>query len=126
MRPGSPLAFGFVGGTPWLGLPGNPVSALVTFTLFARPAILRLAGHSSPFAARVRVTAGEPVSLGGSLTHFLRVRLSPNGAGNTQAMLSGPQASNVLSALANASALMVVPAGTTDVAPGDEFDAIPL
>ena len=75
MRPGSPLAFGTLRGKPWLGLPGNPVSSLVTFELFARPAIRRLLGHRDVHAARIPVVVDEAISLSASLTHFLRVRL---------------------------------------------------
>ena len=56
MRPGAPLGFGVLGGVPWLGLPGNPVSTMVTFELFVRPAIRRLAGHPRPFRRTVPVT----------------------------------------------------------------------
>jgi len=49
MRPGAPVGFGLLGGTPWIGLPGNPVSAMVTFELFVRPAIRRMLGHPLPF-----------------------------------------------------------------------------
>ena len=72
MRPGAPLGFGTLGGIPWLGLPGNPVSAMVTFELFVRPAIRRLAGHALPFRRTVPVTVGEPIRLGPRLRHYLR------------------------------------------------------
>ena len=55
IRPGAPVGFGMVGDTPWLGLPGNPVSTMVTFELFARPAIRRLAGHPRAFRRAVKV-----------------------------------------------------------------------
>lgn len=126
MRPGSPLAFGTVRGTPWIGLPGNPVSSLVTFELFARPAIRRLLGHRNVFAGRVTVVVDEPIALSGSLTHFLRVRLSPSVSGPARARLAGPQPSNILSSLARADALLIVPGDRRDVRAGDELEAIPL
>ena len=126
MRPGSPLAFGSIRGKPWLGLPGNPVSALVTFELFARPAIRRLLGHRHVFSARTRVTAGEAMPVAPTLTHFLRVRLDRNGAGAPRAMLTGPQASNILSSVSRADALAIIPAERAPVREGDALDAILL
>lgn len=126
MRPGSPLAFGLVRDTPWLGLPGNPVSALVTFELFARPAIRRLMGDAAPFGYRTEVVCGETMTLAPSLTHFVRVNLTRDGDGAMRARTSGPQASNILSSLARADALMIVPADRASVQPGDTFEAILL
>ena len=126
MRPGSPLAFGRVRGTPWLGLPGNPVSSLVTFELFVRPAIRKLMGHHDAFARRVRVTVDEPVQLNAALTHYFRVTLSSNGNGVPHARLTGPQASNILSSMARADALLIVPADRAQVAADETLDAIPL
>jgi molybdopterin molybdotransferase len=126
MRPGSPLAFGMLRGKPWLGLPGNPVSSLVTFEIFARPAIRRLLGHHAVHATRVPVAVDEAVSLAGQLTHFLRVRLTTDGSAPPRARLAGPQPSNILSTFARADALLVVPAGRTDVHAGDVLDAILL
>jgi len=126
MRPGSPLAFGTVRGAPWLGLPGNPVSALVTFTLFAQPAILRLMGHGNPVTHRIQVIADEVFSPAPSLTHFVRVTLDRSQPGSPRARLAGPQASNILSSLAHADALMIVPPDRASVEPGDVLEAIPL
>lgn len=126
MRPGSPLACGTIRGKPWIGLPGNPVSTFVTFELFARPAIRKLMGHRSLFAARIRAVAGEPMSLSAPLTHYFRVRLTNNGSGPPRATFTGPQASNIMSSVARADALLIVPADHGKVAVGDELDAIPL
>src|SRR5205823_6310955 len=72
MRPGAPVGFGLLGVKPWIGLPGNPVSAMVTFDLFVRPAVRRLLGHRLPFRRTVPVCVGEPIKLGPKLRHFLR------------------------------------------------------
>ena len=125
MRPGSPLAFGTVRDTPWLGLPGNPVSTLVTFELFARPAIRRLMGRRNVFTARLRVVADEPMAGGTPVTHFMRVTLTRSPAGALFARLTGPQPSNILSSIARADALAIVPPDVR-VAAGDALDAIPL
>lgn len=126
MRPGSPLASGTVRGKPWLGLPGNPVSTFVTFELFARPAIRKLMGHRSLFATRIKAVAGEPMTLGAPLTHYFRVRLARDGGGPPRATFTGPQASNIMSSVARADALLIVPAGHGPVNAGDVLEAIPL
>ena len=112
IRPGSALAFGRIGGLggiPWFGLPGNPVSTMVTFALFVRPALLRMAGHR-----RVHLpTVGARLAGGyapGELTHFPRVRLEP-GEGGTIARLTGSQGSGIGTSMAAADGLAVVPAG---------------
>src|SRR5205809_7885405 len=77
MRPGAPVGFGLLGETPWIGLPGNPVSAMVTFELFVRPAIRRMLGHRLPFRRTAPVCVGEPIKLGPKLRHFLRAAVVP-------------------------------------------------
>ena len=72
MRPGAPVGFGRLGDIPWIGLPGNPVSAMVTFELFARAAIRTLSGHPRPFRRSTPVTLAEPISVTPRLQHFLR------------------------------------------------------
>src|SRR5438045_527093 len=73
IRPGAPLAFGDLNGVPWLGLSGNPVSAVVTFELFARPVVRKMCGHKMLFRRPIPVTLEDPVSIAAELTHFLRV-----------------------------------------------------
>ena len=72
MRPGAPVGFGTLGDMAWLGLPGNPVSVLVTFELFARPLIRRLRGETNIFPRTVAVRVREDVSIAAPLTHFMR------------------------------------------------------
>ena len=72
MRPGAPLGFGTLRGVPWLGLPGNPVSAMVTFEIFARPVIRRLRGERDVFPHPIAVRVRDDVSIGAPLTHFMR------------------------------------------------------
>src|SRR5205823_5562061 len=72
MRPGAPLGFGMLGEMPWLGLPGNPVSAMVTFELFARPLIRRQRGEARIFRRAIDVRAREDISIAAPLTHFMR------------------------------------------------------
>ena len=127
IRPGGPLAFGTVHGMPWIGLPGNPVSALVTFELFARPAVRRLQGQHLPFRRAVPVVTAEPLSLGPPLRHFLRVTLSPSAAGGLPAArLTGSQSSGALSSMARAEALLVVPEDRPAVPAGELLLALVL
>jgi molybdopterin molybdotransferase len=122
MRPGAPLAFGLLGGLPWIGLPGNPVSTMVTFELFVRPAIRRLLGHRAPFRRTVPVRTAEPVTLGPRLRHYLRAIVASDGT----ARLTGPQGSGILTSMARANALLIVPEDRPQVAAGETLDAIVL
>ncbi|HEV2643575.1 MAG TPA: gephyrin-like molybdotransferase Glp, partial [Candidatus Elarobacter sp.] len=90
IRPGGPLSFGILGDHPWIGLPGNPVSAMVTFELFVRPALRKMGGHSLLFPSAIPVTLAEPVTVTGDLTHFLRVVVTVDGDGY-RATLTGTQ-----------------------------------
>ena len=126
MRPGAPIGFGMLGGTPWIGLPGNPVSTMVTFELFARPAIRKMRGHVALYRAAIEAVLEEPISVGADLTHFLRGVLHRRGDGRMGARLTGTQSSGVLSSMARADALLVVPRGQAAVAAGATVRAIPL
>jgi molybdopterin molybdotransferase len=126
MRPGAPLGFGWIGSTPWIGLPGNPVSALVTFELFARPAIRLLRGETKLFPLPIPVRVEDDVALAAPLTHFLRVVIGIGDDGVLEARLTGAQGSGVMTTTAAANALLVVPAGTTAVTRGSMLRAIPL
>jgi molybdopterin molybdotransferase len=127
IRPGSAMAFGHVGalgGIPWFGLPGNPVSTMVTFELFVRPALLRMCGR-----ARIHLPATDAVmrdrySARGTMMHFPRVRLARED-GSTSARLTGSQGSGVGTSMAAADALALVPADT-DVLPGEDLRVVVL
>jgi molybdopterin molybdotransferase len=109
MRPGAPLAFGLIDGVPWLGLPGNPVSALVTFELFARPVIRRLRGEHAIFPLPIPVIVDESIELQAPLTHFLRCVLRPGEDGELHAKLTGSQSSAILTSMTIATGLLIVP-----------------
>lgn len=126
MRPGAPIAFGSLFGVPWLGLPGNPVSALVTFELFGRPLIRTLSGAARPFRRSIPVVLAEPITLGAPLMHFLRVMLEPGEGGAVVARLTGAQSSGMLTSMSSADALLVVPPEPRDVPAGTVLRAIPL
>ena len=126
MRPGAPLGFGVVRGVPWIGLPGNPVSAMVTFELFVRPAIRKMLGHDRLFRRAVPVILEEPVSIGARLTHFLRAIVRVRDDGTLGARLTGPQGSAILTSMARANALLVVPEDRPAAAAGETMHALLL
>jgi len=129
MRPGGPVAFGTVGalgGIPWVGLPGNPVSAFVTAELFVRPLVRRLLGHPQPFRRGVPVVLAEAVTTAAPLTHFLRATVRPTPDGTLVARLAGPQGSHQLATLAHADALLVVPEARRRVEAGESLLALLL
>lgn len=117
MQPAKPFAFGTVAGVPLFGLPGNPVSSVVAFEQFVRPALLAMMGAQHVFRARVDGYLEEGASTSVEKTVFLRVQARYR-AGAWRARLSGGQESNVLSALAGANAFAVIPVGVGDVADG--------
>ncbi|MDB4893664.1 MAG: hypothetical protein JWL61_5519, partial [Gemmatimonadetes bacterium] len=126
MRPGAPLGFGTLFGAPWLGLPGNPVSALVTFELFGRPLIRTLGGNTKPHRRTTRVALAEPLHLEAPLTHFLRVILEDGDDDVPLARLTGAQSSGMLTSMSSADALVVVPPDALDVPAGASVRCIPL
>jgi molybdopterin molybdotransferase len=115
MRPGKPLAFGAVQSIPFLGLPGNPVSAMVSFEVFARPAILKLAGKAYQ-ADMSEAELAEPMQSDGRRT-YMRVTLERN-SGSLIAHSTGTQSSGALSSLVAADGLMIIPEGVTDIPAG--------
>jgi len=126
MRPGAPLGFGSLMGMPWIGLPGNPVSTMVTFELFVRPAMRKMAGHSRLHRRPVAVTLEEPVTIGAKLTHFLRAIITVREDGTLTARLTGPQGSGILTSMTRANALLVVPEDRPRVEQGETLHAIPI
>jgi molybdopterin molybdotransferase len=126
MRPGAPLAFGMLGSVPWIGLSGNPVSAMVTFELFVRPAIRRMLGHRALFRQTIPVTIGQPITLAAPLMHFLRATVNRTSSGTYVASLAGSQSSAVLTAMARADALLILPGDRLEIAAGEVHRALPL
>lgn len=121
MRPGKPQAFGRVGRAAFFGLPGNPVSSMVVFELFVRPALRLLAGYRVLARTPLRARLEETFSKKAGLAHFLRAVVRAEGAGFA-ARLTGPQGSHVVRSMAEANALLHIPAETTRVAAGDEVE----
>lgn len=121
MRPGKPLAFGTYREIPFVGLPGNPVSAYVSFLVFVAPAIAFMSGGEQPSRRTVRARVGETIHSDGRES-YLRARVEEHD-GTYLAQLSGHQGSGNLYALALANALLIIPSGVKSVPPGEEVIA---
>ncbi len=123
MRPGKPLAFGaFPSGgrrVPHIGLPGNPVSSMVSFELFGRPAIYKMLGRNDWQRPTVRAVAEEPIANTDARRVFARAIVTQRD-GRYYAALTGPQGSGILTSMAQANALAIVPEDVPGVAAGDE------
>jgi molybdopterin molybdotransferase len=126
MKPGKPLAFGHIGLTPLLGVPGNPVAAAVSFIVFGRPAIRKMLGHKLVEPPMVDVVTADGIDNRGQRRHYVRVRLEPAAGGPALARIAGEQGAGVLSSLAAADALMIVPEEMERVQPGTRLQAILL
>ena len=122
MRPGKPITFGSLERRPVFGLPGNPVSAMVTFELFVRPALLAMQGRRRLDRPRLRAIAAAPITNHGSRRGYLRVSLAPRDGG-WEARLTGEQGSGILRSMVQADGLAVLP-GDSKVATGDEVEVI--
>jgi molybdopterin molybdotransferase len=125
VQPGKPLAFGEIGGRPVIGLPGNPVSALVTFELFVRPLLRAMLGLSGSGRPVVRAVATERIGKDVERRAYLRVRVRSTAEGY-QADSAGSQGSAQLRPLASANALLVVPEGEAAAETGHAYDAVLL
>jgi molybdopterin molybdotransferase len=119
MRPGRPLAFGLLEGKPLFGLPGNPVSTMVSFEQFIRPAILTMRGYRNLFRRAVRATMIEGYKKKVGLKYFLRARVELRD-GKYVAALTGEQGSGILKSMVLANGLVVLPEDATVVKPGDD------
>lgn len=122
IQPAKPFAFGRVGSALFFGLPGNPVSVLVSFEQFLRPALLRLQGATRVLRPRMSAVAGERMVTDPEKTVFVRVRISGVTDGRPHVVSSGGQSSNVLSAAAAADAFAVVPRGVGVIEAGESVD----
>ena len=137
MRPGKPLAFGRYRGIPLLGLPGNPVSAMVSFERFARPAILKMAGRRGLERPSVMVTVLEELHSDGRESYLRAVVSRDTRSRDTRsratrsrdthgyvATTTGSQGSHLMTSLVRANALLVVPEGVMVVPAGTTLQAL--
>jgi len=112
MKPGRPLAFGVIQGVPVLGLPGNPVSAMVSFEQFARPAILKMLGRTRLRKPTVEAILEEDVESSGVWRNFKQAVVTKRG-GEYYASVTGSQGSGVLMSMVKANGLVIIPEGLT-------------
>ena len=126
IRPGGPIGTGSVRGVRWLGLPGNPVSTMVTGTLFAQPMLRAMGGHARVAGHSISATLRERIETPAALTYFVRVQLERRDDGGFDAVPSGPQSSNLLRTMAMADALLVVPETVSEARAGESYVAMLL
>ncbi|XOV87409.1 MAG: gephyrin-like molybdotransferase Glp [Pseudomonadota bacterium] len=119
IKPGKPLAFGRIGDVPFFGLPGNPVSTFVTFTMIARPYLLKCQGATDVLPRPLYADAAFAMAAG-SRREYVRVQLAANASGDLQVTPFGNQGSGVMSSLAWANALAEVDVGQ-EVRVGDRL-----
>ena len=124
IKPGKPLAFGAIGDTPFVGLPGNPTSVFATFCLVARPFLLKLQGASEYRIPEMTVKAGFNVAKPGTRQDHLRVSLEPGSKGLVAKRFAN-QSSGVLSSVSHSDALAVIPPGVI-VKDGDDVKVLLL
>ena len=124
-RPGRPLKFGTVGYRPIFGLPGNPVSTLVCFYLYARPAILKMSGMRRVGLPRVRARCAVDIKVGKDVTEFVRVKLERSADG-WLATPTGSQGSGILSSLSRADGLLIGPSTETLLKAGAQATVVLL
>ena len=125
LRPGKPLIFGSVRGVPLIGLPGNPVSALVGFELFVKPALRRMQGRTDPGPTLLTATTEERLAAIPGLEQYLR-GVAHRESGRLLVKLTGNQGSHVLRSMADANCLVRVPPGQGELAAGAAIEVIPL
>jgi molybdopterin molybdotransferase len=119
IKPGRPVAMGSVGGVPFIGLPGNPVAAFITFVHVARPLIAALGGAVVQAPATLRVEAGFGYRKKAGRREYVRVRLVSGPDGEPRAVKHGVEGAGILTSLTETSGLVELPEAVTAVAPGD-------
>jgi molybdopterin molybdotransferase len=124
MKPGKPLAFATLHDKPIFALPGNPVSAMVSFELFVRPSLLKAMGHRRIFRPTVRALLNEPTSNDGTRPHLVRGMVSENG-GRYYVSTCGDQSSGRLSSMIQGNGLIMLPPETSYLS-GDAVEVILL
>jgi len=118
-RPGKPMTFGSREGMPVFGLPGNPVSSMITFEQYVRPAILKMTGHQNIFRRTVRATLTHDIEKKQGLRYFFRSRVRNQGGGFV-VEITGEQGSGILSSMVLANGIMVIPEDADVVKAGTE------
>jgi len=119
MKPGRPLAYGRIGNAHFFGLPGNPVSVMVTFYQFVRDALLKLSGRDPlPPLPSFKVPCMSSLKKAPGRTEFQRGVLAPDAAGNWSVRVTGDQGSGILRSMSEANCFIILPTDQGNVAPG--------
>jgi len=118
-RPGKPMTFGTREGKPFFGLPGNPVSSMVAFEQYVRPAILRMTGHEHIFRRTIKAKLTEDIQKKKGLRYFLRARVKIQGK-EFVVETAGDQGSGILKSMALANGIMVLPEDTDFIKAGSD------
>jgi molybdopterin molybdotransferase len=128
MKPGKPLAFGQIGEVPVLGLPGNPVSVMVSFEMFVRPAILKMLGWTDWRRPTIEATLMDEIKHKDTRRHYVRVRVERDRerAREFRAYLTGGQGSGILSSMVKANGLAIIPEDWTQVPAGTQVQVLML
>lgn len=121
IKPGKPMAFGFIDETPVIALPGNPVASVVAFLQFARPALLRLLGRNELEPVRVRATLTQSIDNRGQRRHFVRAQIEAH-HGRLFVTPVPNQGSGVLTGLTRGNSLAVIPEEWSEAPPGSEVE----
>jgi molybdopterin molybdotransferase len=125
-KPGKPVTFATINGKPCFAMPGFPVSALVSFEVFVRPALLKMAGHTRIYRPREQAVLAHPVRHEAARTEFQRVVLTRRADGQLVASTTGVQGSGRLLSMVGANGLMILPHGQGDFAAGAEVEVLVL
>jgi molybdopterin molybdotransferase len=127
IKPGKPTTFGIIQNKPYLGLPGYPVSSMITFELFARPAILKMMGKKDLFRQTIKITILEDIKKKTDRIYYLRaiIRYNPELKGY-EGRLTGPQESGILSSMVKANCLLVLPKEVSLIKSGNQVEAMVL
>ncbi len=126
VKPGRPLAFGRIGSASFFGLPGNPVSVMVTFYQFAHPALLRMAGMAEREPLVLRVPAASPLRKRKGRVEYQRGELRRNVDGDLAVDRAGAQGSGILTSMSRANCFIMLPMERGDVQEGEAVDVIPF
>ncbi|HEX7928340.1 MAG TPA: molybdopterin molybdotransferase MoeA, partial [bacterium] len=119
IRPGAPVLFGSKGDALFFGLPGNPVSTMVTFLQLVRPALMQRLGHAHLSLHTLRLPAAQRIAKGDGKRHFMRGRLVPDERGGLAVALTGDQGSQLLHSMGRADCFVVVEEDRERIEPGE-------
>ncbi|MDD5746354.1 MAG: molybdopterin-binding protein, partial [Candidatus Omnitrophica bacterium] len=124
-RPGQPFTYGLFKSKPVFCLPGNPVSALLVFEIYIRPALLRMMGSQAPSRQKITATIVRDICVKPGKTYFLRVRIWSR-AGAFYAGLTGPQGSGIMKSMVSADGILIVPDTVERIKKGEQWPIILL